>query len=378
MHSVFGLGRTTFAAIAFAAVALAISACAGTATSNSSVSSQTLPRHATATPTPVVYAFQTVDDPSQSGYNTKVTGINDDAVIVGYYGTNGFNSFTATKLSGKYTIFTNDNSPDSHTYASTYGGTVMSAIATTVTSSQPSAEAGYVYDPGGLLGGGSGTELGVWGVADNQGLWTLLKLHPNQRGSSCTNHIFTELFGINASGYVAGTYSDPTTCRNRAFYGAPGDSGPGGYNNLNPTGAYDSTAAGINDGLDVVGWLHPSASGKAEAWYASPSGSTYTFTSDLTFQGSGDATQAYGVNKTSAVVGTFTDSNGTHGFLLLAPTGVQYWEKIDELNATGTTEVTGINDNGQVCGWYIDSKGTHGFVGTPVVINTNARPKGRH
>lgn len=216
MRCSFGPSRQKLEAVALAALVVAVSACGGTATSTSSAGSQWLPRSAAPIASPLAYAFQKVDDPA--GTNNQVTGINDNAEIIGLYYSSGsttiYNSYTSQRNgSSQYTSFTLTNWPDAHVYQ-THGGTYMSGIATTVTYTQPIA-AGYAYSPAGLPGGGQGSEFGVWGVADNQGLWTLLKLHNKQRAHLC---ISTELNGINAAGDSVGTYGDPfNSCILRAF-----------------------------------------------------------------------------------------------------------------------------------------------------------------
>jgi probable HAF family extracellular repeat protein len=67
-------------------------------------------------------------------------------------------------------------------------------------------------------------------------------------------------------------------------------------------------------------------------------------------------TFANGINDASQVVGTFTDANGTHGFLMTGDTFTQ----IDIPGAT-ETRANGINHAGQVVGTFTDANGMHGF-----------------
>jgi len=67
-------------------------------------------------------------------------------------------------------------------------------------------------------------------------------------------------------------------------------------------------------------------------------------------------TFANGINDASQVVGTFTDANGTHAFLMTGDTFTQ----IDIPGAT-ETRANGINHAGQVVGTFTDANGMHGF-----------------
>jgi hypothetical protein len=376
------------AASALALTALTISACTSNAASKTSASSNGMPERPAASPTPT-YLFTKVDDPS--GTNNNVTGINDNNQIVGvYYGSapTQYNSYFSTpNPTGTYAGFSTANFPDTHEESSKYqvGGTYIRSVSTTVTS--PIIDAGYAYNPGGLQGSGYGTETGVWGVANNEGLWSVQKLHGGERGTLC---IDTVLNGINHLGYAVGAYADTNiSCRLMAFYDQPGE----GNFPLSPVSApFISEATGINDSCDVVGWLQVSASRtKEEGFYGAPQQGcatgkmAYTYTAPLTYQSTGESTQPLGINSSNPpqIVGSFTVGTGknavTHGFVLtIAASGSQSWQSIDDPKAQNLTMVSGINDNGVICGWYNDSSGKlHGFVASPVSIHTNRRRQTR-
>lgn len=367
MHSHRSSGRN-IAAITVIAVAILVGACSGGASNGSGTSFQAIPKGSGGTHATISYTFTTVDD--SAGTNNRITGINDNSEIIGAYYSAGSiqigNSYVSQPYNGSYATFTLNNWPDAHPKNGS-GGTYMTSLATTVNYTQPVA-AGYAYDPGGLPGGGGGSEFGVWGVADNQGLWTLIKLHTGQKPSGC---IGTELNGINAAGYSVGEYGDPTdSCLMRAFEELPG----GGAKNFAPASPrpYVSVATGIDDGLNVVGWLQVSkSSATTKGWYGYPFGingcktKPYCYTV-LTYNNKGYSTQLLGINATSSVVGSYIQSGVTHGLLLTSPTNNPSWQTIDEPNAKGITVVNGINDGGDICGWYNDSSGNlHGFVGVP-------------
>jgi probable HAF family extracellular repeat protein len=71
-----------------------------------------------------------------------------------------------------------------------------------------------------------------------------------------------------------------------------------------------------------------------------------------------NGTYVTGVNNLGQIVGSFDDSNGTHGFLYSDGT----WTTLDDPAATGGTFATGINDFGQIVGYYFDGTGSHGFL----------------
>jgi probable HAF family extracellular repeat protein len=62
---------------------------------------------------------------------------------------------------------------------------------------------------------------------------------------------------------------------------------------------------------------------------------------------------AHDVNDNAAIVGTFSDASGTHGYLLRNGT----YTTINDPNAVGLTSAEGINNYGRIVGWYTDSQG---------------------
>jgi len=69
------------------------------------------------------------------------------------------------------------------------------------------------------------------------------------------------------------------------------------------------------------------------------------------------STTASGINESGQIVGSYTDSSGSHGFVLDGST----YTAIDYAGATSSS-AGGINDVGQIVGTYTDSGGTHGFL----------------
>ena len=87
----------------------------------------------------------------------------------------------------------------------------------------------------------------------------------------------------------------------------------------------------------------------------SANAAAYTFT-QIDVPGA-SATTANGINDAGQIVGWFNDSTGTHGFLY---TGGSF----TPIAVPGATfsQATGINDAGQIVGPFIDSTGGHGFL----------------
>src|SRR4029077_5937652 len=75
----------------------------------------------------------------------------------------------------------------------------------------------------------------------------------------------------------------------------------------------------------------------------------------------GFGTQAFGINDSGQIVGSFFDAGNTktHGFL---DTGGSF-TTIDVPGATNTNAY-GINNSGQIVGWFRDGLGDHVFLDT--------------
>jgi hypothetical protein len=77
-------------------------------------------------------------------------------------------------------------------------------------------------------------------------------------------------------------------------------------------------------------------------------------------------TGANGINRASDIVGTYIDGSGDHGYLFTGdPTGIGRFFTLDDPSATpglGGTVAHGINNSAEIVGGYSDSNGTHGFL----------------
>src|ERR1700730_14569537 len=77
-------------------------------------------------------------------------------------------------------------------------------------------------------------------------------------------------------------------------------------------------------------------------------------------------TQAYGINSTGQISGSYGNASGAHGFLYSGPN----YTTLDDPLATNGTSAQGINAAGQVVGWYRNSSGIHGFLKIGVFFTT--------
>jgi len=324
------------AAIGLGISSLALAACASSATP-SALSGQFGPalRPATATPTPIPFKFQTVDDP-RSNYN-EVTAINQLRKVVGVWG-GGSGSTVWQSYSARppYTNLRNMNFPNS-----------QGTFATSLTSNK--SIAGYVLDPKHLHG--------VYGFVENNLKWTLFRDPNGAKGK----HAVTEILGINDTGLAVGFYKSAGSGNTEVPFELNVQSTT--YTDLSPPEAIgDAAATGINGKGDITGYEKTSAGVKG---FFLQAGTYYPF-----YYTGALATYALSLNWSEQVVGYYVDaSHMPHGFLLIGPTrggGAQDWQTIDAPGAVGTV-VTGINNHHDICGFYIDASGIqHGFVAVPV------------
>jgi hypothetical protein len=285
-----------------------------------------------ATPTPIPFQFQTVDDPN-SNVN-EVTGINQLSKIVGVW-----EGGSASNVPSSYTAVP----PYSQFRGLNYPG-AQGTFATGLSSNKYIV--GYVINPP------SGS--GVWGFVRASGIWSILS-DPNEGTGS---NAVTELLGINDSQFAVGFYQNSSGAKMPFELNAPVLN----FTDLTPPGAINAEATGINGKGNISGWEQTSSG--FQAFYLQTG--TYYPTSDP----KGTATYALSLNWQDQLVGYYLDShNVAHGFLLTGPTrggAQQVWQTIDEPNAAGGTWVTGINNHDDICGYYIDANGIqHGFVAIP-------------
>jgi len=169
--------------------------------------------------------------------------------------------------------------------------------------------------------------------------------------------LYTGLSSVSNAGVVIGYYGDLTTVhaamyslRSGAWTTLPDISGmPNneGYG-INRSGAAVGVAGGgeINGPSNVAAWIWDPSS-QSYSFFAVPGAAQYS-------------TYANAVNDKGQVVGTFSDSNGGHGFLKDGDT----YTTIDVPGATGTSPF-GINNSGTIVGVWSNLSGwAEGFVRT--------------
>lgn len=291
-----------------------------------------------ASPTPISFTFQTVDDSISTGGN-QVNAIDDAGEIVGNIG-NGkpSNPYQGYSAVAPYSTFV----PIPYTGAA---GIVITGLSVTASRT---VIAGYVIVPP--------TLRGTWGYDIVNGIGGLTKDRKAAKGSAGV----TEILGVNDSQTAVGFYVSATTGVNTPFVLYLSDLK---YTGLKPPGGTKGAeATGINDNGDIVGWTGKDAS-SATGFFERLA--TYH---TVAYPGA-NATQALSVNKSEQVAGSYFDSSEMqHGFILTGPTqgaSGQVWQSVDVPNAQGTV-ITGINDSDDICGYYYDSNGAqHGFVAVP-------------
>jgi probable HAF family extracellular repeat protein len=155
----------------------------------------------------------------------------------------------------------------------------------------------------------------------------------------------TSANGINNKFQVVGFYGDISTGNTRGFLLSNGK-----YTNIDFPRATGFTAAtGINDSGEIVGYFSDSAT----HGFIDQRGA---FT-QLDYPGA-ISTQAQGVNRAGEVVGSYTDANkNQHGFKYVQGA----WTTIDIPNATATF-AQGVDSLGNIVGQYNDANGFHGFL----------------
>ncbi len=175
----------------------------------------------------------------------------------------------------------------------------------------------------------------------------------------------TQAGGINTAGQIVGAFDFAYWIFGDYFMHGFLFSG-GRYTTIDVPGAFATQASGINDSSQVVGtFVDPPY--LSEDWVSIPgashgfllSGGAFTMIEPNGAFESG----ASGINDARQIVGWFSDAVGTHGFLLAHGR----FTTIDVPGATaGTTNAYGINATGQIVGSFGDAKNVvHGFLASP-------------
>jgi probable HAF family extracellular repeat protein len=165
--------------------------------------------------------------------------------------------------------------------------------------------------------------------------------------------------GSNSAGAIVGEFIGPLSAEGFEL-------NAGSLTTFSPSGAFITAAQSINASGQVVGEFI--VNNVAHGFEFNPAnGTTATIDDPNAGTGSGQGTEAFGINDSGQIVGTFIDSAGVlHGFVDI---NGQFTTLTDPSAGTGLGQGTaafGINDAGQVTGVFKDANGVvHGFLATP-------------
>lgn len=271
-----------------------------------------------------VFNYTTLDAPLDP--TTQLWGINNQGKIVGSYGDGSkSNPYIGLVIYPPYGA-KNFKKAD-------YPG----AANTVITSlSNNKIIAGWYEDANGL----------TWGCTEWEGIWQNYQdpktLH--------NKHQDTQILGIEDDGIGVGFYQDSTGSDHAFELDLQTDQ----FHTIDPPNAKSAAATAINGKGDVAGWEIPNGSSNKIGWLLK--GGQFTTFADP----NGNSTIPYGVNWQDDIVGAYTDSSGTHGFILSNPLTSQTWQKVDEPNTSESkpnTVVTSVNNHHAMVGFYTDTKG---------------------
>jgi hypothetical protein len=310
-----GLGTLTAATLAIASLAGAASASTG-------------------------YHFKTLNNHTDLTFN-QLLGINNDNVIAGYFGSGaqghpnkGYELWTPS-------TYRNENFPHS--------------VQTQVTGLND-----------------RGVTVGFWSTMNTASMTN------NNSGFYASNGSFhnvnfptgdnasprvDQLLGVNNHDVAVGFYTNGQggnrgyeyNIRTRQFTRVLVPGAPAG------TAGPSLTATAIDNHGDVAGFYNKTSS-QVDAFLRLSDGRFIT----LAVHGAA-MTQAFGVNDSDEVVGTYTTGSGdnaqTHGFVWRPGHG---FTTVDDPHGIGATTINGVNDAGDLVGFYTDSAGnTDGMLALP-------------
>ena len=288
------------------------------------------------------YQFQTVNNAADLTFN-QLLGINNDGVIAGYFG-----SGAAGHPNKGYELWTPD------TYRSeNYPGSVQTQVT-------------------GLNNGG--VTVGFWSTMNtssmtnnNFGFYSVNGHYYNVNfptGDNASPQV-DQLLGINDHGIAVGFYTNGQGSNRGYEYNIRTHQftrvlSPG-FTNGTSLQSPSLTATAINNHGDVAGFYNKT-SAQVDAFLRLADGQFIT----LAVNGAA-MTQAFGVNDSDEVVGTYTVGTGnnaqTHGFVWTRSHG---FTTVDDPHGIGATTINGVNDHGDLVGFYTDSAGnTDGMLVEP-------------
>lgn len=158
----------------------------------------------------------------------------------------------------------------------------------------------------------------------------------------------TQLLGVNDRDIAVGFFNGAKGDSHAFEYSIRG----GWFRRLHIPGAMSSTASGINNRGEIVGFF-TNKKGAVQGFLITPRGTVVEFAIP-----GASSTMAFGVNDFGAVVGTFMRGSGTNaksfGFVWQQGRGVRV---VNDPLGSGATTLNGINDAGDLVGFYTDAKG---------------------
>jgi len=288
------------------------------------------------------YHFQTLDNGADRTFN-QLLGINDDDVIAGYFG-----SGAQGHPNRGYELWT----------PSTYRGENYPRAAQTQVT--------------GL--NNEGVTVGFWSTMNtssmtnnNFGFYSVNGQYHNVNFPTRNNASpqVDQLLGINNDGIAVGFYTNAQggnrgyeyNIRTHQFTRVFSPGWTASTSLKSPS----LTATGINNHGDVAGFYSKTSS-QVDAFLRLADGQFIT----LAVHGAA-MTQAFGINDSDEVAGTYTDGSGnsakTSGFVWTQSGG---FTTINDPQGIGATTINGIHNHGDLVGFYTDSAGnTDGILVQP-------------
>ena len=293
-----------------------------------SLSDNSSHEHASSSHSASSWSFSTLNNQNDPTFN-QLLGINNRGQIAGYFGSGAQghpNKGYLLNLSGNSAWYANENVPVSTqtqvTGLNDFGVTVgFSSNHNTASMMNPNFGF-YTWD----------------------GRFHLVNFPTGNNASPPVN----QLLGVNDSGVAVGFYTDSKGNNHGYTYSITRHR----FRSIYIWGATSLTASAINNAGDIAGFFTNSA-GVVKAFLLYPNGRVAT----LAFRGA-TMTQAFGVNDSREVVGTYTDGTGsaakTFGFTWTSWGG---WTTISDPLGVGATTINGVNNAGDLVGFYTDSAG---------------------
>ena len=274
------------------------------------------------------YTFQNIINPLDPTFNQEL-GINNSGLIAGYFGSGAIlHPNQGYTYSGG--VFTPTNFPGS-TQTQVTGlnnnGTLV----------------GFWRRPTGV---GNDANFGFY---EQSGVF-----HAVVDPSTTSTPTVNQLLGVNDSNVAVGFYNDAANNAHGYTYNIT----TGTFSSpINDPHGVSTTAAGINNAGDIVGFYSTVTGGPANGFL--DVGGTFT---TLDAPGS-TSTMLLGVNNKGLIVGTDTDAAGNmHGVIYNELTNS--WTVLDAFGInTNFTTFNGVNDLGQIVGFYTTDLGQGNTIG---------------